>query len=66
MQRQPQEEETEANYLRWVDDAAGNISRAARDHASTERDIEPLRKRVQGAGEKNHMKFSFKFRIFNR
>ena len=54
MQRQPQEEETEANYLRWVDEAAGNVSAAARNHASTERDIEPLRKRICTFGYSSH------------
>jgi hypothetical protein len=51
MQRQPpvEETETDATYLRWVAEAEGNITQAARNHTTTERDLEPLRKRVQGA-----------------
>ena len=46
---QQQQEESEDAYLQWVEAARGNVSLAARQHATTPNDIEPLRKRIQGA-----------------
>ena len=46
---QQQQEESEDAYLQWVEAAGGNVSLAAHQHATTPKDIEPLRKQIQGA-----------------
>jgi len=47
MQQQPESED--ATYLLWVEEAGGNVSKAAREHATCKEDIEPLRKRITSA-----------------
>jgi hypothetical protein len=49
MQGQPQEQESDEAYLRWVAEANGSVVQAAREHASTKEDLEPLRKRIENA-----------------